>query len=330
MTSSAFKQRVESNGRGFVSVPKANSTLNVTNTQKVTLDSVSKIKADDELDISFDSKNDLAVKTVSDARNFAGVPYAYSYLYYTVNNTLDNSGSLEAGNLVDINFMNNSISTLYQWAQTECHAAIASTSEGGTLSRTVNNTLNVNSNADITSGKDVEISYTSGKMNTTSKVKWKTVSYACFGIPIEDSDEYSVDSPHSNYSLKDDGKIVAGQGNSKYMKINRDGSIDKTTLKGFYDDDYVLSDGEFVPGEVIKERIINSIQIEIDNINESLDIIAGSVEELNTAISAINDKKEPVTDKLTEVNNLVADGAVLTESDADASGKSAFTTITVL
>ena len=327
LTSSFFKQKIESNGYGFVSVPRAYNNLEVTNNNKITLDNSSKIKASDELDVSFDSNNTLAVRTVSDARNFEGKPSAYANLYFTVNNTLDNSGSMEAGNLVDINFMNNSINALTQYAHSECHAAVASTNEGTELKRTINNTLNVNSNADITSGKDVEITYSSGKNNVSSTVSWKTVSYALFGIPISDSDSYSVDKPVDNYVLKNNGKIVAGQGNNKYMKINRDGSIDKETLKGFYDDDYILSDGEIISGEIIKQRTLDSIQIEINNINESLEEISQTLISLNETLIDFEDKKDTIQLKIDEINNLINNGAILTNDKQDAQGNSDFNTI---
>ena len=327
LTSSFFKQKIESNGYGFVSVPRAYNNLEVTNNNKITLDNKTKIKASDELDVSFNSNNTLAVRTVSDARNFEGKPSAYANLYFTVNNTLDNSGSMEAGNLVDINFMNNSINTLTQYAHSECHAAVASTNEGTELKRTINNTLNVNSNADITSGKDVEITYSSGKNNVSSTVSWKTVSYALFGIPISDSDSYSVDKPVDNYVLKNNGKIVAGQGNNKYMKINRDGSIDKETLKGFYDDDYILSDGEIISGEIIKQRTLDSIRIEINNIDESLTEISQKITSLNRTIDDYEDKIDVVQLKIDEINNLINNGAILTNDKQDAQGNSDFNTI---
>lgn len=326
-TKSKFKQRIESTGRGFVTVPKSKNTLNVTNNNNLTLDNKTKIVAGNELDISFDSNNTLEARAVADARNFAGEPVAYSWLYLTVNNTLDNSGSLEAGNLVDINYMNSSVNNLTQYVYTECRAAIAVTDEGGILSRKINNSLNVNSGADITSGKDIEIDYTQGTMNISSKVSWKTISYACFGIPISNSKSYSVDSPSNTYSLKDDGKIVAGQGNSRYMKINRDGKIDQTTLKGFYDDDYIISDGEIIPGEVVKQKILASIKVEIDNVSSSIETTAAAVDSDSNAINAINEKLTPIDEKLTEINGLIENGAVLTDSNTDESGHSAFNDI---
>ncbi len=326
LTSSFFKQKIESKGYGFVAVPRAYSTLEVNNTNKISLDNQSKIKAGDELDISFNSNNDLGVHTVSIVKNFEGKPSAYSTLNYTVNNTLENNGSLVAGNLADINFMNNSINNLDQYAHSECYAWIASTNEGGELKRIVNNVLNVNANADITSGKDVEITYSSGKNNVSSLISWYTESWP-LGFPIGDSGSSKNDNPSNNYTLNDNGKIVAAQGNSRYMKINRDGTIDKTTLKGFYDDDYVLSDGDVVSGEIIKEKTLASIQIEIDNVIESIDENAEAAIKMNDIIGDYIDKKSFIQAKIDEINNLVQDGYILKNDKAADGGTSDFNTI---
>ena len=327
LTKSKFKQKIESKGRGFVTVPKGRSTLEVVNNNKLNVDNQSKFKAGNELDVSFDSNNNLDVSTTSDARNFAGKPYAYSLLYLTVNNTLDNSGSMEAGNLVDINYMNSSTNVLSQYAYTYCEAAVAASDQGGILSRTINNYLNVNSNADITSGKDVEISYSQGIMNTSSKVAWESISRLCFGIPITSTGSYSVESSSNTYSLKDNGKIVAGQGNSRYMMINRDGTIDKATLKGFYDDDYIISDGEVISGEVVKQKILDSIKIEIDNVKESLDDVEASLRADRDAIIDIESKLTPVLETIDEINGLISNGAILTDATATETGDNAFNAI---
>lgn len=327
ITKSLFKQKIESNGYGFISVPRAYNTLKVNNTNKLTLDSASKLLAGDQMEINFDSNDTLSVRTVSDARNFAGKPSAYAWLYLTVNNTLDDNGSIEAGNLVDINFMKNSLYDLSQHAYSECHAAVAATNEGGTLNQTVKNTLNVKSNADIISGKDVEISYSRGTGKKSSYVGWKTVSYACFGIPISDSDDYTVYSTTEDDRLNLDGDIIAGQANGKYMKINRDGSIDKSVTTGFYDDEYTVSDGEFVPGSIVKQKTLNSIKIELDNVEESLTDVNNAINEITPVISELNEGRKTANDKLNDINGLLDDGYEMKNSKTDESGNSDFNTI---
>ena len=323
LTSSMYKQKMDADYRGFVAVPRFSNTLDVTNNNKITLDDKSKISADNELDIGFDSSNDLAVRTSADARNFEGVPAAWSYLYLTINNMLENSGSLQAGNLVDINFMKKSTNNLTQYAHTENDAFIASTTEDGILSRTINNTLNVNTGAEIVSGKDIDMNYSIGVMNPSSEVSWVTDSLWF----IEDSDKKSVDTPSNNYSLKNDGRIVAGQGNNRYMKINRDRTIDTSTLQGFYEDDYTLFNAEEIDGQKIKEKNLAAIHLNILSIEGKIGELEQTITDLETVIDNLNAQKDAVQEKIDELNGLIADGYVLTEAKSDADGTSVNTMI---
>ncbi len=324
LTKSGFKQRIEANGYGFISVPRGYNTLEVNNTNTLNVDSSSKLVAGDEMDINFDSSDTLWVKTVSDARNFEGKPSAYAWLRLDINNNLNNSGSIEAGNLVDINFMNASTFDLYQHAYSECHAAVASTNEGGILHKAINSKINVASGADITSGHDVEIDYSSGSGNNSSYVGWKTVSYAFLGIPITHSNDYTVYDVNKNSKLILDGEIVAGQASSKYMKINREGKVDKSVTFGFYDDEYTVSNDETIPGSVIKQKTLNSITIELDNIEESLEETNKVINEAAPVIADLNSKKDNVQVKLDDINGLVADGYEMKNSVADDDGNGEF------
>ena len=328
LTSSAFKQRTDTTVGGFVAIPRSKNWLTVTNSNTIAIDALSKLVASDELEVSFDSNNELEARAISEAHHFGFKdPVSESYLTLTINNNLQNNGSLQAGNLVDINFMKDSTNNLTQYAYSEAHAAIPTTTEDGAINKNINNTLNVESGADITSGKDVEISYSVGKGTEDSLIAWKTICYVLFGIPISDSGSHR--NSHVNHTpiLKDNGKIIAGQGNNKYMKINRDGSVDKETLKGFYDDDYILSDGETVSGEIIKQRTLDSIKIEIDNIQESINENNQTIVSINNSLDALNDRKQEVQDKIDEINDLINNGAILTDDTLDGQGNSNFNTI---
>ena len=327
ITSSLFKQKTDTTVGGFVAIPRSKNWLTVTNNNQITIDALSKVVAADELEINFDSNNDLEARAISEAHHFGFKdPVSESYLTLNVNNTLQNNGSLEAGNLVDINFMNDSTNNLTQYAYSEAHAAIPTTTEEGEISKNINNILNVEQKADITSGKDIEISYSVGKGTNSSTIAWKTICYALFGIPISDSGSHSNVKVAHTVSLKDDGKIVAGQGNSRYMKINRDGSIDKETLKGFYDDDYILSDGEHISGSVVKQRTLNSIQVEINNIQETIEETTNTINSLDETIIKLEDKQQEVQDKIDELNDLINNGAILTNDKRDTQGNSDFDT----
>lgn len=314
---SYFKQKIESEADGFVSVAKGTSNLNVTNNNKITIDDKSIILANNELEIDFESPNTLVSRVVSDVVNIGGEPVAKSYLDLTINNTLENSGTLQAGNLMDINFMNSSTNTLTQFAQAVSRAAIATTAEDGKLTRTINNKLDNKANADITSGKDIDINYSNGIGETNSVIYWETKSG--WGI-ITDSGQSSKYDLQSNYSLNNDGNITAALSNTKYMKINRDGTIDKTTLKGFHDGDYVLNDGKFVDGAKLKEQKLAEIDIDLENVNGTINEYENTIANYNTLVAKLNQQKADAEATLNELTAFIENGAVLLESKTGNSG----------
>ena len=317
VTGSYFKQKIESEADGFVSIAKGTSNLNVTNNNKITIDDKSIILANNELEIDFESPNTLVSRVVSDVVNIGGEPVAKSYLDLTINNTLENGGTLQAGNMLDINFMNGSTNTLTQFAQAVSRAAIATTAEDGKLTKAVNNKIDNKTNANIISGKDIDINYSSGNGESKSVIYWVTKSG--WGI-ITDSGQSSKYDLSSNYNLNNNGKITAAANNSKYMKINRDGSIDKTTLKGFYDGDYILNDGEIVDGAKLKEQKLTEIDIDLGNVNADIDEYNNTLDNYTTIITDLMQQKADVEATISEINSLIEDGAVLLESKAGGSG----------
>ena len=324
---SKFRQQIASKGKGFVSVPRGYNYLYANNTNTLSLDNKSELLGGDKVVVNLDSNDTLEVRTRSDARNFAGKPSAYSYLYNTITNTINNSGTIEAGNLVDINYMNASIYDLKQHAYSECHASVAASNEGGVLSRAINNNLNVNSGAKIKSGIDVEINYKGGSGSSESYIGYKNVSYLLLGIPITKSgDSYNYNMPRtSNLNLQ--GDIIAGQGNSRYMKIDRNGEVDMNTLTGFYPDDYIVTAQNVVSGETIKERSLASIKIELDNVNESITKIYNENISIGETLLDLTNKENVLTAIKNELKALIDNGAKLTESTTDSEGNSPFFTI---
>ena len=308
-TSSGFKQKVDSTAGAFVAVPRARSYLTVTNNNNINIAAGSKVKAGNELEINFDSNNDLASRTNAEAHHFGFKdPVAESYLTLNINNNLNNSGSLEAGNLVDINYMGNSTNNLEQFAYSEAHAAIATTTENGELKKDLHNNLNIASGGDITSGKSIDVNYSSGVGNSSSYIGWKTVSYALFGIPIKKGDSKSNASIYHIPSLQIDGKMVAGQSNSRYMKINRDGSVDMDTLLGFYNDDYKLYDNQEVDGSDVQQRSLAAIKIEINNIDSTIEELSKENESLNKLKTDAKNDRKATQDKLDELNGYITNG----------------------
>ncbi|MBR1840627.1 MAG: leukotoxin LktA family filamentous adhesin [Alphaproteobacteria bacterium] len=312
-----FKQKIESGAYGLKSKASGVSHLNVTNNNKITIDNKSKLSARNELEIDFNSSNNLTSRVVSDVTNFSGEPVAKSYLDLTINNTLENSGTIYAGNLLDINFMLGSNNILTQFAQSVSTAAIASTTEDGKLTRKINNKIDNKANAEMTSGKDVDINYTSGQGETNSVIYWVTKS--AWGA-ITNSGQSSKRELYNGYSLINNGKITAAQNNAKYMKINRDGTVDQTTLRSFYDTDYILSDDEVINGAKLKEQKLADIDIELENANGTIQEYEDTIANYNTIMANLNEQKAEAEAAIGELTTLIENGAVLLESKAGGSG----------
>ncbi|MBR1601370.1 MAG: hypothetical protein IJ677_07310, partial [Alphaproteobacteria bacterium] len=318
-TGSWFKQFSDNDNRGFVGAPSADIELNETNTNKISLDSSSLIKADNQTIFNFDSNNTLSSEAVSEAYGFAAPAEAYSYLRLTVNNELNNSGSITAGKLVDVNYMNNSYNDLYNRARTESTALVADTEEGGYLTKTVNNKLIIPSGAEIVSNKDIEVSYSEGVGRVFSKIIWETNS--AWGA-ISDDDYWYSDHKYINPSLELNGKMAAGEGNRKYIVIKKDGSIDEEKTQGFSADAYTLEGGELADGATIKEQRLNSIEGKITSAEEILADVTAQKEVLDSEkaiyvrekTSAENikaDFKELVDGEYTLLNIEVAEGKTI-------------------
>jgi len=300
---SKFRQRIDNKASGFVSLPISEAHLTVTNNQKISLDAGSEINAMNDAEFNLDTTNTLESNVSSVAKNFGGAPEAYSYLTLNANNTIDNYGQIKAGNLADINFMEGSVNNLTLLASTKNEAAVAKTYEDGMLKKAINNALNVKQNATIQSNKDIEVRFTSGTGKTDSKVKWDTTSYIVFGIPIHDSDvSYPSSTPVTN-ALNLDGKMIAGQNNSKYMLINRDGTVDYSRTTGFSSDDYTLR-GNGLDGQAIKNEKLANIRIKINNLEESLKIYEDEKTELENIKTDIEKQKEYANQVINEINEL--------------------------
>ena len=319
ITSSLFKQKTDTNVGGFVAIPRSKNWLDVTNNNKISIDAASKLVASNKLEIDFDSNNTLEARALSTAEHFGfRDPVAESWLTLAVNNTLQNNGSIEGGNLVDIDFMENSVNNLTQYSHSEAYGIIPTTSEDGKLTKTVNNTLNVESGADIKSGKNIDIRYSDGTGTEKSEVGYKYTTYAVFGIPISHSNSWESKNIRHNTTLKNNGEIAAGQGNNKYIKINRDGSIDKDTRKGFYDNDYILYDDVLIDGQTIKDQNLASVSIRIQNTDKTITKLNTSITDLNEKISELNAEKLPLEAELQEITDLLPTHELKTEADVNA------------
>ena len=304
-TDSNFKQKIDSSGSGFVAIPKATTTLNAENTNKISIDKNSSVSARKSAIFDFDSSNTLYTRTYANASHFAGDPTAKSYLVLTINNALNNEGTVKAGSLVGVNFMNSSNNDLSQYARTEVDAAVATSTQDGALSRTYNNLISVASDAQINSKKDIDIAYNVGDEKVASEISYRSTSYGLLGIPITVRGSRQAISRNFSNKLVLDGEMSAGDGNNKYMKITSDGMIDLSTLKGFDSDGYKISENVDASGEDLKSHTIKILEARIAEINNQIKELDKNINQQTKSIAAIEEAITDIDDMKTELTQYI-------------------------
>ncbi|MBO6086932.1 hypothetical protein J6P92_01120 [bacterium] len=306
LTKSRLEQQTMAKASGFIANPKNANTLNITNNNTLNIDNKSKLYSDSKIDINFDSNNNLAARADAKSEHFGFKdPQAESYLTVAINNEINNSGIIEAGDIVDVDFMTNSTNNLTQYSHTEAQAAIPTTTELGQLTKKINNKFNINEKSSVISGNDIDFTYSSGKGSTNSEVSYLSVCRVVFGIPIKSRGNKSNISNTRTDSLKLDGEVIAGKGNDKYMRINGDGSVDSSTV-GFYDSEYTLKNDGVIDIEKMKNNNIASITIDLQNTNDNLTEVNNTITSLDGTISSLqqeyNANKE-ITDYIDGLQN---------------------------
>ncbi len=296
---SDLAQSITSEGSGFVAKNVATSDLSVTNENKLSIDSGSKLYADN-LNIAFDSSNNLSSVVDVKANHFGGLdPGAFANLTLNVNNTLDNSGIIEAGNKAQIDFMQNSSNILKQEVDLYVEAAVATADTGGELKYNTNNVLNVNKNAEISSGKDVIVNYSNGTNELASTIHSKKVSRLLFGIPITVEKTSSSISQETENSLKLDGEIKAGRSAQRYMLIDKDGNVDMSALQGFLENEYNVVDKANIDGEQLTQDAIQALNDEITLLKNKISQLESTAEGYETTINGYEAQ-------ITELNALLS------------------------
>ncbi|MBR2526328.1 hypothetical protein IKE67_07660, partial [bacterium] len=306
LTESMFKQRTAAKASGFTASPKNSNTLNVENNNTLNISANSILFSGSKIDINLDANNTLVAHAEAKAEQFGFKdPQAESYLTMTINNEINNNGIIEAGDIVDVDFMTNSTNNLTQYSHSEAQAAIPTTTELGQLTKKINNKFNINEKASVISGNDIDFTYSSGKGSTNSEVSYLSVCWAAFGIPIESTGKKSNISNSRSDSLNLNGEVIAGKGNEKYMKINRDGSIDSSTV-GFYDSEYTLKNDGVIDINKMKNNNIASITIDLQNTNDNLTEVNNTLTSLDGTILALQEEynaNKEVTDYIEGLQN---------------------------
>ena len=296
-TNSAIRQQIQTKASGFVAIPRNSDNLTVTNNNLLSLDSNSQLYSSKNLIVNLDSNSDLTVKSESLSASIGfKKPKSDANLNFTVNNTITDNGKIDGGRLVDINIMDNSRNNLTQRAHSESEGAIATSSESGSINKTINSSIAVGSTGRITSGKDINITYSFGKGSTNSEVSYKNTSYALFGIPIKTSGNRSNVNSKNNATMTVDGEVATGYANTKSMTISADGAI-KTD--GFYDNEYNVTTGGGVDPEKMKEQTLAGIKFDIDEVDSTITSISQEQPQIEidmTAAKAAADAHKPEVD----------------------------------
>lgn len=316
-TKSSFKQDANADARGFGAGANADLTLDVTNTNKVNIDSSSVVSAVNGAVFYFDSNNNLASTVIPEAYGFVARPNAASTIKLAINNELNNQGLINAGNQVVISYMPASVSELTNWIHTKSVAFIAGTKEKGTVERTVNNKLIVPKGAKITSDNEIWVSYLSGKDDIDSKVKWETESL--WGL-IKNSKTSYPKTLIDNYQLSLDGEMIAGQGSDKYLKIKQDGSIDGEVSHGFSANEYSLKGGDISDGQTVKDQKLASIKIKIKDAELELSNIEFQKSTLENEKSPYDNNIVYAQEEIDDFNYLVNNGYTLKNSEIVGDG----------
>lgn len=303
-TESTLKQKIYTEGDGFVTKNVATSNLKVTNNNNITISKGSTLEAND-LNLAMDSKNILHSESVTNADHFGGLdPEAHANLELTINNTINNSGELKGKDTVQINFMkDDSVNELTQLAELTVDAAVATGDADGYLKYNVNNNLNVNEGASISSGKDVAIRYSDGDYKLNSRVHSKKTSYLLFGIPITVEDDYSNVSRGGTSKLTLNGEITAGSESKYNFEIDRDGNV--VEHSGF-EDKYEKVDSDKVISaeqqEKDNEKVISEVKDEIENINNEIAEMKKNQEANSKEIAEYEQKLEQYQTLLDSLN----------------------------
>lgn len=299
-TESTLKQKIYTAGSGFLVKNTATSDLNVTNNNNITVGKGSTLDAND-LNLALDSKNTLHSESVTNADHFGGLdPEAHANLKLTINNTINNSGSLKGKDTVQINFMkDNSTNNLTQLAELTVDAGIATGDADGYLKYNVNNNLNVNEGASISSGKDVAIRYSDGDYKLNSRVHSKKTSYLLLGIPITVERDYSNISKGGTSKLTLNGEITAGSEAKYNFEVDKDGNVvENSGFEDKYekvDSDKVISKEE---QEKDNENLISKIKDEMEKLNNE-------IEEMKKDQEANSKEVAEYEQKLAEYKNLL-------------------------
>lgn len=213
--STNYSQYASSSASGAGCYNEVTSRLTVNNNNTLSLNGTSKLQGN-SVTISEDVVNNLRSDSHVSAKHFAGDPTANAYLTITNTNNVNVNSNLLANDALTVNLLTASSNVITQRARAVVDAAVATSSEGGSIDYNSSNNVNVGSSGTISSGKNVNIKYSDGYKYLDSEISWDETSYILFGIPINNSGSRSSVSNSSSNNLKLDGTIQAGSAKKTY------------------------------------------------------------------------------------------------------------------
>ncbi len=323
LTSSNFIQSVTNEGQGFVAKSNADSILTVTNNNDLSINGNSVLSANN-VNISLDSNNTLKSLVNVKVSHLGGLdPVGKADLTLNINNNINNQGSINAGDSVQIDFLKSSDNKLTQSSDVEVEAAVATGYSKGTLKYEVKNAIDVTKNLDdtnakeakITAGRDVIVNYTAGKNKLSANNHLKKTHRILFGIPIKKESTSQNIVQNITNSLKLNGEIVAGNSAKRYMLIDKDGNVDIEQMKGFLETEYKIVNAATLTSEKLTAETQAALQAKIDEYNEKIESLKATKdsydEEINEYKANISTLQSLQT-YLKNVNSTIKEEDVLT------------------
>ena len=310
-TGQNYKQKVDADSSGFIASPTVRSWLTSNNTNNLTIDEKSAVKADGALQFTFDVQGNLRTYSHVLVEDAGSDPETESHLKMNADNTMTLSGIAEGGSLNSVVFMGSSNNDLHQESYSEHFAVAPFTTEGGDLKRTINNTLTITGTGLALSGNAIDYQFNSGTGDIYASNHYHCIYYAAFGYETY-GETSSNKTLTTNNTANVPGKMAAGLANNKILVVDVNGQVDRNSSYGVYESDYITyGDGEDLTPEQVKEKVVGNIQEKIDNLNSSLKQVNNSIVDAEHHHSELKTKKENIEDVFNAVEAKTQAGFVL-------------------
>ena len=308
-TGQDYRQKVEDLSDGFIANPTIKSWLTSNNTNNLVIDEKSTVRADSALNIALDVNGKLSTYSHVEVKDAGSDPESDSHLAMNVDNTVTINGRAEGGSLNLVNFMGSSNNDLHQESYSEHYAVAPFTTEAGELKRTINNTLTVT--GESASGQALTYQFNSGTGDLYASNHYHCVYYAAFGYETYGETSSNKDLTTNN-KADIPGKISAGIGNSKFLFVRPDGTVDNAASEGVYDHEYVTyGTGNDRTSEEIKEIVLRAYDNHIDSLSDELERIDNHIQDNVEQRAALAVEKNLIEGVLDSVDSYMEKGYTL-------------------